>query len=174
MTNIRKFDLRSVALGALALVVLSVPAVAADDDHKNESGGRLRAGVLTCEVQGGTGFIFGSTKELHCRYESSKGEVERYSGRINKYGIDIGVTGHTVMTWAVLAPTLKIKESALAGKYVGASAEATAGVGGGANLLVGGSSEGISLQPLSLQGQTGLNAALAIASLELRFEEPRK
>jgi hypothetical protein len=67
----------------------------------------------------------------------------------------------------VLAPTDEIGRGALSGSYVGASAQASAGVGAGANLLVGGSDDTLSLQPLSIQGQTGLNAALAISELVL-------
>jgi hypothetical protein len=60
-----------------------------------------------------------------------------------------------------------LSDGALAGTYLGASAEATAGVGAGANLLIGGSDDTISLQPLSVQGQTGLNAALGVSELIL-------
>jgi hypothetical protein len=161
--------MKSAIAAVCAVLLAGLSANAFAKEHRNESGGKLRAGVLTCSVKGGSGFIFGSTKELRCRFEATNGEVERYRGTINKYGIDVGVTGHTVMTWAVLAPTLKIKRSALAGDYVGASAEASAGIGGGANLLVGGTTEGISLQPLSVQSQTGINAALAVSSLELNY-----
>jgi len=147
--------------GALFLTFASASAVSAAD------GDTVRAGVLSCEVSGGSGFIFGSSKSLFCRFESSDGSVENYSGRINKFGLDIGVTGPAQLTWVVLAPTSNIAGGSLAGTYLGASAEATAGVGGGANLLVGGSNDTISLQPLSVQGQTGVNAALGVAELVL-------
>lgn len=132
-----------------------------------QQGDGVRAGILTCQVSGGAGFVFGSSKSLTCRFEGSGGRVERYAGSINKFGLDIGVTGEATMAWAVIAPTAAVGKGALAGSYVGASAEASAGVGGGANLLVGGSNDTISLQPLSVQGQTGLNAALAVSELVL-------
>lgn len=136
--------------------------------HVNaQQGGAVRAGVLTCEVKGGAGFVIGSSKELRCHFKTSGGHSERYVGAINKFGLDVGITGNAVMTWVVLAPTTKVRRGALAGNYVGASAEVSAGIGGGANVLVGGSRKTISLQPLSVQGETGINAALAIASLEL-------
>jgi hypothetical protein len=169
MPSISTFTTKTAIAAVCALLLAGASADTFAKGHKNKSGGKLRAGVLTCSVKDGSGFIFGSTKDLRCRFEATNGEVERYRGTISKYGIDIGVTRNVVMTWAVLAPTLKIKRSALAGRYVGASAEATAGVGGGANLLVGGTTEGISLQPLSVQGQTGLNAALAVSSLKLKY-----
>ena len=157
---VRKSTL-SAAAAAMSLLLLAAPVAAQKGEH-------VRAGVLTCEVSGGPGFVFGSSKDLRCRFESASGKAERYIGTINKFGIDIGFTGNAVLTWTVLAPTTKVTPGALAGNYVGASAEATVGIGGGANLLVGGSSKTISLQPLSVQGQTGLNAALAVASLVLK------
>lgn len=46
-------------------------------------------------------------------------------------------------------------------------AAATAGVGGAVNVLVGGSNRGITLQPVSVEGNTGLNIALGVAELKL-------
>ncbi len=126
----------------------------------------VRAGILTCSVEGGTSFIFGSTKDMRCVFDS-EGRKERYVGRIDKFGVDIGITGKSVLVWTVLAPSKTLAGGSLAGDYVGVSADASVGVGGGANLLVGGSNDTISLQPLSVQAQTGLNAALAIAALKL-------
>jgi hypothetical protein len=72
------------------------------------------------------------------------------------------------MTWVVLAPTdLPVNQGVLMGQYVGVAADASLGVGGGANLLIGGSNNTVSLQPISVQGQTGLNAALGVAEVEL-------
>lgn len=153
--------IRNSALAGLSLILLGASGADAARDG-------VRVGVLSCEVSGGAGFIFGSSKDLRCEFEGVSGKTERYVGVIDKFGLDIGVTGPGAMSWAVLAPTADVRRGALAGNYVGASAEATVGVGGGANLLVGGSDETISLQPLSVQGQTGVNAALAISGLALR------
>jgi hypothetical protein len=97
-----------------------------------------------------------------------QGADDRYSGTINKFGIDIGTTTKSVVSWAVFAPTAALKNGALAGSYGGVSGEATVGVGVGANALVGGSNKTIVLQPLSVQAQQGLNIAAGIAALELR------
>ena len=70
--------------------------------------------------------------------------------------------------WLDLAPG-EIGSGALAGYYGGASAEATAAVGWGANVLIGGSSQTIALQPLSLQAQTGIDVAAGIAGLNLDY-----
>ena len=88
---------------------------------------------------------------------------------VRKLGVDIGVTGKSYVKWGVLAPTVEAySPGALAGNYVGASAEATAGVGLGANALVGGSGKTFVLQPLSVQAQEGLNLAAGFTSFELR------
>lgn len=72
------------------------------------------------------------------------------------------------MTWGVIAPASGYHHGALAGTYVGASGSASFGVGFGANALVGGSHRSISLQPLSFEGQAGVNLALGVAGLTLR------
>ncbi|MGZ3291424.1 MAG: DUF992 domain-containing protein, partial [Xanthobacteraceae bacterium] len=46
-------------------------------------------------------------------------------------------------------------------------ANASVGIGGGGNFLVGGPANAYALQPISLQGQTGLNVAAGVASIEL-------
>ena len=129
---------------------------------------KIAAGQLTCGVKGGTSFIFGSTRELRCVFNTVPGEEgERYEGSIQKYGLDVGITNNAIMTWTVLAPSRGVRHGALSGKYYGVAADASAGVGGGANVLAGGSENTISLQPVSIQGQTGLNAAVAVAEVEL-------
>ena len=84
-------------------------------------------------------------------------------------GLDVGTTGTTYIQWAVLAPSANVyAPGALAGDYFGVSAEASAAVGAGANLLVGGSNQTFTLQPLSLQAQTGVNVALGVTEFQLR------
>jgi len=56
---------------------------------------------------------------------------------------------------------------ALVGSFAGVSAEVTLGLGLGANVLVGGTDQAYVLQPLSVQGQAGLNLAIGIVSLTL-------
>jgi hypothetical protein len=153
-----KKSLVAAAAAGLALLPLAGPARAAVG---------VKVGVLTCNVGGGSGFVFGSTKELSCTF-SGKGHVEHYVGTISKYGIDIGYLTSGVILWAVLAPTHNPPPEALAGDYGGLTAGASAGVGGAANLLVGGSSHQISLQPLSVGGEKGVNLAAGIAALTLK------
>ena len=128
----------------------------------------VRAGVLTCNVASGAGFVFGSDKAVSCTFSGAGGRVEHYVGNIQKFGVDIGYTKGGVLIWAVLAPTNNPPPHALTGQYGGVSAGAAVGVGGNANLLIGGSSHEISLQPLSVEGEKGLNVAAGIEEITLR------
>jgi hypothetical protein len=128
----------------------------------------VRVGALTCNVSGGFGFVFGSSRTLNCTFSGSGGRIQHYVGTINRFGVDIGYVRGGVLVWGVFAPTVTPGPCALAGNYGGATAQATVGVGAGANVLIGGSANSISLQPLSIEGTTGLNVAAGIASISLR------
>lgn len=128
--------------------------------------GGVNMGTLTCNVAPGIGMIIGSSKSMECEFSGAFGR-EVYSGVINKFGLDIGVTGNQVMSWVVFAPG-HVEPGAITGTYVGATAEATAGIGAGANVLVGGFNRSVTLQPVSLSGQTGLNIAAGVAELVLQ------
>ncbi len=147
------------AFAVLAAATTAGPAVAQQP---------AKVGTLTCDISAGIGFIIGSKKEVTCMFTpSAGGPSEVYVGSISKFGLDIGATAGGEMVWAVYAPTSG-RVAALAGNYGGGSAEATVGVGLGANVLVGGSNRTVTLQPLSVQGQAGLNLAVGVAGLELR------
>jgi len=149
----------------LSVALFSLVAMASAADARSG----VKIGVLSCEVDGGVGFIIGSSKGVDCVYQPASGaRAEHYSGSIGKLGIDIGFTDRAVLAWAVFAPG-KVNKGALKGSYTGASAEATVVVGLGANVLVGGFEKGINLQPISIQGQTGLNVAAGVSSLKLRY-----
>jgi hypothetical protein len=133
-----------------------------------QGGDRTKVGTLTCDISGGIGLIVASKKNVTCMFTPAQpGPREVYSGSITKFGLDIGATSGGEMVWSVFAPSNK-KFGALAGRYGGASAEATVGAGVGANVLVGGSNRTVALQPVSVQGQAGLNLAVGVAGLELR------
>src|SRR5690606_24103924 len=104
--------------------------------------------VLECNVSAGIGVIIGSNKTMSCRYTPGNpgAPEEIYTGSITKFGLDIGATTGGRMVWTVFAPTQAF--GSLAGTYVGATAEATVAAGLGANVLVGGSSNTVALQPL--------------------------
>jgi len=130
----------------------------------------VEIGLLSCVIEGGVGFIIGSSKELECTFEPGDGRpAEHYVGAVRKIGIDIGITRKSYVKWGVLAPSADAyAPGALAGTYVGGSAEASVGVGLGANALVGGSGKTFVLQPLSVQAQEGLDVAAGLTSFELR------
>jgi Protein of unknown function (DUF992) len=153
-------------LAALTLVAIAASIVPSAAQKANAT-----LGVLDCIVEGGTGFIIGSQKNLRCTFTSANKQLapETYVGVIKKFGLDVGGTKKTVLRWRVLAPTGDAyAPGVLAGDYTGVGAEATVVVGGGANLLVGGSSKTFTLQPLSVQAQTGLNVAAGVTSFQLR------
>ncbi len=127
----------------------------------------VKIGVLTCHVDGGMGAIVYSKKTLRCKFRSTTGREERYIGSITKVGVDLGETTGTSLMWNVFAPG-SARPGALAGSYVGASAQATLGTGVGANALVGGLKRSIALQPVSLTTQTGVNIAAGLAGLTLK------
>lgn len=127
----------------------------------------VKVGTLTCNVSSGFGLIFGSSKAVNCTYAGVGGRYEHYTGNITKFGADIGYTSGGVMVWTVVAPVAVMVPGALGGTYAGATASATVGVGVGANALIGGSNNTVALQPLSIEGNTGLNVAAGVAGLSL-------
>jgi Protein of unknown function (DUF992) len=129
----------------------------------------VKVGTLTCHVASGWGFVFGSSKDMRCNYSPSGGPGEHYVGTISKFGVDVGYTSSAVIIWEVFAPHSGIKRGALQGGYGGATASVTAGVGAGANVLVGGFDRSITLQPLSISGSTGLNLAAGIGAMSLKY-----
>lgn len=128
----------------------------------------IEVGMLTCNVEGGVGFVVGSTREMSCEFSGVDGAPnDLYVGEVNRVGLDIGVTGPSTIVWAVLAPSRDIPVGALGGTYGGVGAQATAGVGLGANIMIGGSQNSFALQPVSVEASTGVNIAAGIAEMEL-------
>jgi hypothetical protein len=130
----------------------------------------IKVGVLTCNVDSGWGYILGSSKDVRCNFVPNKGYGEHYAGSISKVGVDIGYTKGGVLIWDVVAPSSDMRPGALEGGYGGVSASATVGAGVGANVLLGGFDKSIALQPVSIEGNTGLNVAAGIGALNLKFE----
>jgi hypothetical protein len=156
----RSSILGAVAALAVAPVLVTGPAAAQ---------ARVQAGFLECRGLGTTSFIVGSVHELECVFRSDYGPPVRYHGVVRKLGVDIGFTEQSSLAWGVFAPTRQIGPGDLAGNYAGVTAGAAVGVGGNANALVGGSNNSLALQPVSIEGQTGVNVAVGVAELELRY-----
>lgn len=148
-------------LAVAAAIGLPAPSMA-------QAPNRTKVGTLTCDISGGIGMIIASKKGVACMFTPAQpGPREVYTGSITKFGLDVGATAGGEMVWSVFAPTNK-HFGALAGNYGGASAEATVGAGLGANVLVGGSNRTVALQPVSVQGQAGLNLAVGVSELQLQ------
>lgn len=128
----------------------------------------VRAGVLQCQGGQNVGFVVGSVMSLECVYRSEGRRPEPYIAKVQRIGLDLGVTGQTLLSWEVNAPNSRLGRGELAGSYGGVGANASIGIGGGGNFLVGGPANAYALQPLSVQGQTGLNVAAGIAGVELQ------
>src|SRR5437016_8445839 len=137
----------------------------------------VQAGILQCQGGQNVAFVVGSVASFECVLQSEGRRPEPYIATVRRYGVDLGFTDQTRLTWAVNAPTSRLGRGELAGSYGGVGANASIGVGGGGNLLVGGPANAYALQPVSLQGQTGLSVAAGVAGLDLepvRFGAPRR
>jgi hypothetical protein len=146
----------TIAAAALAVSLASAHATPA-----------VQAGVLECRGGQNVGFVVGSVASLECVFQSPGRRPEAYMATVRRIGVDLGVTAQTQFTWAVNAPSTRLGFGGLAGSYGGVGANASIGIGGGGNFLVGGPRNAYALQPISVQGQTGLNVAAGIADLEL-------
>ena len=125
-----------------------------------------RVGTLDCNVSGGTGFVITSQRALSCVFRSNRGRREYYYGTVRRFGLDLGTTGPGKLGWLVFAAT-RPGPGALAGDYIGGTAAVSVGAGVGANALVGGFNRSFTLQPLSIETQSGINIAAGIGALTL-------
>jgi hypothetical protein len=154
------------ATGA-AIVALCAASLFSPTSARAEIG--VTAGWLNCNVSSGWGLILGSSRDLSCVYSPAQGAPERYLGRINKFGVDIGYLSGAVMEWAVVAPAADLSPGALAGDYLGATGSASVGFGVGANVLFGGFNRSVTLQPVSVEGNQGLDVAGGIGAVSLMY-----
>jgi hypothetical protein len=156
-------NLMIVAVAAMLLVSTAMPARSADGSV------RVKTGYLTCNEASGWGFVIGSSHNIRCTYTSESHRTEYYTGSISKFGADIGYLKSAVILWAVAATTTDLKPGALAGNYGGVPASVALGVGAGMNALLGGFDNSIALQPISVEGQNGLNVAAGIGAMSLHY-----
>jgi hypothetical protein len=151
------------ALGTLAVAAALAPAA---------SRAQLawpQVGTLKCSLNPSIGFIIAGHQTMECHFfPNSPDPPQAYDGAINTVGVDLGFTTGGALSWAVFAPTVGAPAGSLAGEYVGVSGDVGIGVGGGANVLMGGSGRTFALQPVSLEGSVGLNVSLGVSELKLR------
>src|SRR5579885_3247227 len=139
--------LRALSFTAMISVCAAYPATA-------EPIG-MTAGLLNCNVGSGWGLVLGSSRGMSCVYTPASGSPQRYTGSIKKFGVDIGYLSNATIVWAVAAPT---------------SGRASVGAGVGANVLFGGFQRSIALQPVSFEGNQGLDVAGGIADVTLAYQ----
>ena len=149
----------------MASVAILATAAGVDAQPK-----RVQVGTLSCSVSAGIGLVVASQRNVNCNFQPENGPPEAYTGTMTIIGVDVGFTTGSAIVWGVFTDTSRFA-GMLTGTYVGATAQATAVAGVGANALVGGSNHSVSLQPLSVQGQVGLNAAGGIGALELHYAQ---
>jgi len=165
--------MRATAFGhtVFGLAALAIASVAATAPAAAQSPAKVQAGVLVCKVAPSVGFVLGSIRELGCEFRNTANQpytvLSRYQGSIARFGIDIGVLASDTLVWGVFAPTATPGPSDIAGSYVGASVDAAWTIGGGTNVLLGGSSNQIALQTISVEGLIGADVAAGIADLTL-------
>jgi hypothetical protein len=147
---------------SIAIVALMAPIASANALPA------VRAGVLQCQGGQNVGFVVGSVTSLECVFQSEGRRPEPYIATVKRIGLDLGITEQTQFSWAVNSPDGRLGYGGLAGSYGGVGANASVGVGFGGNFLVGGPATAYALQPISVQGQTGLNVAAGIAGIELQ------
>jgi hypothetical protein len=152
--------MKRLAFLAALMIVLATPAAAQN---------RVQTGVLECLSNPTFGAIVGSVRTMNCVFKPAQGREQYYSGTQARVGIDLGVQAGAAILWAVFAPTRQLGPGELQGTFAGVSADAAAGLGVGANVLVGGSNNTVTLQPLSVEGQIGISAALGVSALTLTY-----
>jgi Protein of unknown function (DUF992) len=144
---------------AISCTLLAVPSHAQSNN---------KVGVLRCDVSAGIGMILMQKQTMQCAFKADNGgPPDLYSGRIDEFGVAIGEVSAGHLIWGVIAPASGVPKGALAGSYAGIGAEATAGAGLGANALIGGTGRAFSLQPLSVEGQVGINIAGGVTTVTL-------
>jgi len=156
---------RSFILAGVAATMLVASFTGANAQQPMQ---RVQVGILECRGGASIGFVVGSVTNLGCVLRADGMPEDRYVATIRKVGLDLGITQESALAWGVYAPVARLGPGDLSGNYAGAQGSASVGVGIGGNALVGGSANSIALQPLSVQGQIGLNVAAGLESLELR------
>ena len=153
----------------LAALTLSGPAMAENEAEKDD--GRVQLGYLVCEMTEGTNLILVSEQTFDCILDAAEdGKDEEYELNITSYGLDLSATEEQELRWAVLAPSSFDRHGVLEGSYGGASADLALGYSIGAKALVGGGSESIALQPVSVTKGEGLGAALGVERATLKYK----
>jgi len=157
---------RGIVATLVGAAAVAATAIITADAQPN----RVQVGTLACSISAGVGLLVASQRNVSCNFQPDGGPPEAYTGTLTRIGVDVGFTAGGAMVWGVFASTNRYA-GMLNGTYGGATAEATVAAGLGANVLVGGSNRSVALQPLSVQGQVGLNVAAGVGALELHMAQ---
>jgi len=158
--------LRGIAAALIGAAALTTAAITPVDAQER----RVQVGTLACSISAGVGMLVGSQRNVACNFQPDGGPPEAYTGTMTRIGVDVGFTTGGAMVWGVFTDTSRYT-GMLTGTYAGATAEATLAAGLGANVLIGGSNHSVALQPLSVQGQVGLNIAAGVGALDLHYAQ---
>lgn len=153
---------------AACLGLLFAGLAASGPAHAQEG---VRIGVLKCKTIPGTQvqMVIHSSVGLSCVFETPNG-TEKYKGESGiGLGVDLSWDRVESIAYAVISATkdYKMGSYSLTGEFFGAKASATAGVGAGAAVLVGGGKRNVTLQPLALETNTGVGVAGGVGYLFL-------
>lgn len=153
---------------ALAAAFCAASAMSAWSDTERVD--HVEIGSLDCEVEDSDALLsLKQSRELSCTFNPVQEglEDETYVGEITRFGLNVGKTQNAVIEWLVLAPTEKsYAEGGLEGEYSGISAQATLGAGVEGNVMLGGDDQ-LTLQPISVGAQTGVNFAAGVGQITL-------
>jgi len=142
-----------------AALIVSAPAFAATK--------HLEVGKLECNLSGNFGAILGAKQTTSCVFTpSAPGDTVKYTGTITEFGLDIGQIKAAKLVWLVDAVSEQSNYD-LAGTYVGVEADASFGLGAGAYVLTG-SQNALTLQPVAVDGEEGINAAVGVVRFDLK------
>jgi hypothetical protein len=162
-------------LSAVALLVLAGTAAGSSANAATSfpTASMRQAGTLTCAVEPGVGLVFGSSRATRCEFVSNRGGfTQSYNGRIDRAGIDLGLTSGQTIAWRVLTPGGASRSGMLDGFFAGPSAEATlfGGPGSQVSFTVGG--DRVVLQPTLYSGHAGFSFALGEARMAIGASAP--
>jgi len=153
------------AAAMLAATIVSASAQQAPMPHM---AGMARVGVLECTGGPSTGWVVGSVTNLNCMLVRNGRRVEPYVAQIRRFGFDVGYTDRWVMAWEVWAPAPRLAPGGVAGSYAGAGASASVGPGAASNQMIGGPGGSLTLVPLEVNGQQGVNLAFGFEGMDIR------
>lgn len=160
------------ATAALALTVGACMQQSTSQQlNTTNANSRIYIGSLTCNIEGGTGYILGSSKSMDCVFLSKDGvQSAQYTGTINKVGVDIGYTKAIHTIWRVYTLGPDRPANSLSGTYVGEQGTVAAGGQAGGNWIYGGPNAEIGMIASGIVQDAGYNLAMGIGAMTLKLK----